>query len=250
MQLGKGPVDQLPPFPIISLVPLTCLLPAAPLLLASMEPLGSSHERPLKTILSDLLLSRWEDRPERERDLPRGTPASPQGTLEVAAGWPPCSPMLLHRLGCPPPATRLITGLLQFLTSSLHPAPSPAQACLSPHLSPGLLSHCCLVFLLPGPGARGVSPPSLWPVLSSLSWALPACPGAPSGLGLPLSFRLLSQEGLKGRMNSWAGSVNSLLALGLGGLRMREEAEVPTQKPPQPGPAQALEQLTCGPPRG
>ena len=119
----------------------------------------------------------------------------------------------------PSPCYRPITGLLQFLTSSLHPAPSPAQACLSPHLSPGLLSHCCLVFLLPAPGARGVSPPSLWPVLSSLSWALPACPGAPPELGLPLSFRLLSQEVLKGRMNSWAGSVNSLLALGLGGLR-------------------------------
>ena len=132
------------------------------------------------------------------------------GTLEVAADWPPCSPILLHHLGHPPPATPLITGLLQFLTSSLHPARSPAQACLSPHLSPGLLSHCCLVFLLPAPGARGVSPPSLWPVLSSLSWALSACPGAAPGLGLPLSFRLLSQEGLKGRVNSWAGSINSL----------------------------------------
>ena len=48
MQLGEGPVDQLPPFPIIKLVPLTCLLPAAPLLLAGMEHLGSSHGGPLK----------------------------------------------------------------------------------------------------------------------------------------------------------------------------------------------------------
>lgn len=48
-------------------------------------------------------------------------------------------------------------------------------------------------------------------------------------------------------MNSWAGERELSPGFGTGWPEdERVEAEVPTQKPPQPGPAQALEQLTCG----
>lgn len=90
---------------------------------------------------------------------------------------PACLPVPLPSFapGAPTPPAEL--GLLQVLTSFPHPASSPAQACLSPHLSPPLLFHCCLTlaFFSPAPGARGGTPPSLWPMLSSLSRCFPTC---------------------------------------------------------------------------
>jgi hypothetical protein len=51
---------------------------------------------------------------------------------------PPAPPPYIH--------TYTLLGLLQVFHFLSHPAPSPAQACLSPHLSPHLLSHCCMAF--------------------------------------------------------------------------------------------------------
>lgn len=183
-------MDQFPS-PSVRLGPLTCLLPAP-------SPLAGRHGTLRFLTREDLLrssspISHFQDGKAGQRGketCPRA-PSRCLGTLEVAPSPPPSRPTFLCHLDHTPPPPPSSLGLLQFLTSSLHPASSPAQACLSPHLSPGLLSHCCLGFLLPAPEARGVSPPSLWPMLSSLSWALPSCPGAPPGMGLPLPFHLL-----------------------------------------------------------
>lgn len=113
-------------------------------------------------------------------------PSRSLGTLELAPG-PTASVLchLTHALATPPSPLRL----LQFLAFSPHPASSSAQACLLPHLSPHLLSHCCLCFLLPAPEARGGSPPSLWPLLSLL--VLPSLSWGSSWGGLPLLFHFL-----------------------------------------------------------
>lgn len=154
------------------------------LLLANLEPLGSSDER------KKLLFSRWGGRPERERDSPQDTQQVPRDTGAVP-GLPPFyfSPLSSHWLSH---CASLIIGAAPVSNFLSHPASNPAQACLSPHLSPPLLSHCSLGFLLPGPGARGGSPPSLWPVLLALCWSLPACAWASSWMGLPFPFHLFS----------------------------------------------------------
>lgn len=115
-------------------------------------------------------------------------------TLKAASVLPRPS-FVISLAHCP----SLLPGLLQFLTSSPRPASSSAWACLQPHLSPHLLSHCCLCFLLPAPGARGGSPPVSGQCF--LYWSLPACLGAPPGPGCPFPSAVFLPRGseMKGR---------------------------------------------------
>lgn len=155
---GEGPVTQDYLFPIFRPGDhsLSCSQPS-PLLLASLEP----QEAQMGISGGHLV----QPRTSQKRRLAREGKGLAQGSRlrDMAAVPQPtsCLPLFnIPPLSSPTPAScsSLIIGLLYFLPSSLSPASCPARACLLPHLSPPLLSHCCLGFLLPAPGATGGSP--------------------------------------------------------------------------------------------
>lgn len=179
MWLGDGPVASNLPF---STCPtggrrLVCSRPPTsrrPAWNPSVPQMG----RPLRIVQSEVTFSQWEGRPERERDPPSGTQQVPEDTGSSARP----SPLPGHHFSLP-----------------LHPAPSPARACLSPHLSPALPSHGLLRLLLRAlePGAA----PALCPanaassLLGPPSWSWgSSCDGPAPSLPPPA----LSPEGVKG----------------------------------------------------
>lgn len=161
----------------------------------SRSPLAGKHgtlrfltRETLKTISSNLLLSRWKTGQRGKETCPGAPQQVPRDSGSRLAS---CSPMLLHRLGHPPLLPTSSLGCSSFLLP-LHPAPSPAQACLSPHLSlvysPIAACSSSPRALEPGESPHPLLASAFFPLLGppSLSWGS-------SWVGLaPFSFRLPS----------------------------------------------------------